>query len=1007
MDGYHEVAALFNLARSTRQLIRIGMVFQRPIIALDRFGIKRFSTTFAVALLLAVAYVTLAPRRCSAAEPSSRDLGFFEKKIRPLLVKHCYECHGGGTMVEANLRLDSREGWLHGGDTGPAIVPGEPEESLLMRAIRYGGDFEMPPKGKLPDEAIKLFEEWIARGAPAPKGTGERVTRPETIDLNAGRQFWAYRPVTNPSVPTPAKAEWSSHPIDRFVLARLEAAGMAPNSEADRVTLTRRLYFDLLGLPPTPKQIDEFLRDESPRAYERLVDRLLASSHFGERWGRHWLDIVRYGESLTLRGFVLPEAWRYRDYVIESFNEDRPYDQVLREQIAGDLLPAESLVAKQRQRIATTFLALGNTNLEEQDKRQLDMDVVDEQLDTIGKAMLGQTIGCARCHDHKFDPIPTRDYYAMAGILRSAQSLEHANVSKWIEVTLPLAPEEEQRFARLAADLAAAEQRIGDLRAEITRITDSRKGDADVHVVAQLKDLPGIVVDDEQAKRVGAWKESQHIQRYIATGYLHDDNIGKGEKTLTFVPALPASGRYEVRLAYTYGPTRAENVPVTVFGADGERTLSIDERLPPPIDGRFISLGEYNFERAGQSFVIVATEGTRGYVIADAVQFLPIGKDDNVAADVAASRSDAGKPTTASGAEDQGKLAEKQTQLRQLESELRNLRTSVDQLPKVMTVVEGTKPADVAIHIRGSVHSLSEVVPRGFLQVATNGSPPAIPGGESGRRQLAEWMASKNNPLTARVYVNRVWHWLFGQGLVRTTDNFGATGEAPSHPELLDHLASRFVNDGWSVKRLIRYVVLSKTYRLSSADNEGNMKSDPENRLLWRMNRKRLEAECIRDAMLLVSGQLDRTMGGNTIKPGTNADYGYQQSGTRRSVFLPVFRNALPELLEAFDFADPSLVVGQRNTSTVATQALFLLNEPFVREQAQGAAKRLLSESATGDEQRIDFVFRSSIGRMPTAEEREIAVRTIEVGDSTEVREAAWAELFHALFASVDFRYRG
>jgi hypothetical protein len=957
--------------------------------------------------ILATAVLLLAPSRVSAAAPAAADLEFFEKRIRPLLIKHCHECHAG-EKIEAGLRLDSSVGWLRGGDNGPAIVPGKPDESLLIQAIRYGGDFEMPPSGKLPGEAIKLFEQWVARGAPAPKTNDERIKRTPSIDIQDGKDFWAYQKVKQSAVPTPAGAEWSRHAIDAFIKARLDTAGVAPNEQADRATLVRRLYFDLVGLPPTPEQTDEFLHDESPQAYERLVEFLLASPHFGERWGRHWLDVVRFGESLTLRGFVLPHAWRYRDYVVASFNEDRPYDQFLREQIAGDLLPAESLADKQRQLTATTFLTLGNTNLEEQDKRQLDMDVVDEQLDTIGKAFLGQTIGCARCHDHKFDPIPTRDYYSLAGILRSVQSLEHANVSKWLEVPLPLPPEEEQRFARLQADIAAAEKQTRDLKSEISRLADSRKGDADVPQVAQINELAGIIVDDEQAKRVGEWKQSQQIKRYVAAGYRHDDNRDKGKKTLTFVPALPASGRYEVRLAYTYGPTRAENAPVTVFGADGERTLLIDQRLPPPIDGRFISLGEYNFERAGQSFVIVATEGTSGYVIADAVQFLPIETEDNALASAVAASADPDKPTTpntATGAEDQVNLAEKQTQLKRLEAELRELRKTLDQRAKVMSVAERAKPADVAIHIRGSVHSLGEVVPRGFLQVATVDPPSPISATESGRRQLAEWIVTESNPLTARVYANRVWHWLFGQGLVRTTDNFGATGEAPSHPELLDHLAGQLMNEGWSAKKLIRYIVLSKSYRISSADNKLSRERDPENRLLWRMNRKRLEAECIRDAMLAVSGKLDRTAGGSTIRPGTSADYGYQHSGVRRSLYLPVLRNSLPPLLEAFDFADPSLVVGERNTSTVATQALFLLNDPFVRDQAQAAAKRLLAEGLPGDEQRIALAFRSTLGRMPTIEERALAVRTISRGESMEEREAAWAELFHALFASVDFRY--
>jgi hypothetical protein len=634
------------------------------------------------------------------------------------------------------------------------------------------------------------------------------------------------------------------------------------------------------------------------------------------------------------------------------------------------------------------------------------MDVIDEQLDTIGKAMLAQTIGCARCHDHKFDPIPTRDYYAMAGILRNTRTVEHANVSKWIEVPLPLEPDEEQRYAKLEADVVAAEHLIRDLRAEITRITDSWKGEADSPAIAHLKDLQGIVVDDQQAKRVGAWKDSQHIKRYIATGYLHDENTGKGEKTLTFVPALAVSGRYEVRLAYTYGPTRAENVPVTVFGADGERTLTIDQRLPPPIHGRFISLGEYNFERAGQSFVIVSNEGTRGYVIADAVQFVPI-ETELANSPLKPVLPPVGKAAQSDSEPTASDLGAKQERLKELEAELKALRTAQAARPKVMTVQEGAKPADLAVHIRGSVHTLGEVVPRGFLQVAAAERLPTIPAGESGRRQLAEWLTSESNPLTARVFANRVWHWLFGRGLVRTTDNFGATGEAPSHPELLDYLASKFVKDGWSTKTLIRHIVLSKAYRMTSADSARSLKRDPENRLVWRMNRTRLEAESIRDAMLLVSGELDRTAKGGTIKPGTTADYGYQHSGNRRSVYLPVLRNSLPEFFEAFDFADPSLVVGERNTSTVATQALFLLNDPFVVEQARRAAKRTLTEPVATDQERLELAFRRALGRAPTAEERRIAnLALTSYGDIKTDRIDAWTGLFHALFSTIDFRYR-
>ncbi len=378
----------------------------------------------------------LALSSASANEPSAAGLEFFEKNIRPIFVEHCYECHGGED-IKGGVRLNASAGWIHGGDSGPAVVAGKPDESLLVEAIRYGGNVEMPPTGKLPGEKIRLVEQWVSMGAPAPRESTMRSIE-TSIDIDAGRKFWAYQPVRDWPPPEVDTRGGSATSIDCFVLARLETAGVSPQPGAERTVLVRRLYFDLIGLPPTPEEIDRFLNDTSSNAYEVLVDRLLASPQFGERWGRHWLDVVRFAESLTLRGFILPEAWRYRDYVIESFGNDRPYDEFLRHQIAGDLLPADSVESRQRQLIATTFLALGNTNLEEQDKRQLDMDVVDEQLDVLGKAILGQTIGCARCHDHKFDPIPTRDYYALAGIFRNTQALEHENVSKWMEVPLPL-----------------------------------------------------------------------------------------------------------------------------------------------------------------------------------------------------------------------------------------------------------------------------------------------------------------------------------------------------------------------------------------------------------------------------------------------------------------------------------------------------------------------------------------------------------------------------------------
>jgi hypothetical protein len=805
------------------------------------------------------------------------------------------------------------------------------------------------------------------------------------MSIEDGRKFWAYRPPHTDPPPQSAKEEnknWPVNDIDRFVLARLKAAGLQPSAEADRATLARRLFYDLIGLPPTSEVVDAFVRDRDPLAYEKLVDRLLASPQFGERWGRHWLDVARYAESVTLRGFILKEAWRYRDYVIDAFNDDMPFDQFVREQIAGDLLPVATLADRRRQLVATTFLQLGNTNLEEQDKKQLRMDVVDEQLDVITKGFLGQTVTCARCHDHKFDPIPTRDYYAMAGILRNAKSMEHANVSKWVEVPLPAEPAEEARIREHEQAVAVLEKRV--------KAEKGKAAGSSARGVLAVKDVPGIVVDDAQAKKVGEWKDSKYSGSYIGHGYVHDANTGKGAKTLTFHPELPASGKYDVWVAYTPGSNRDSAVPVTVFSADGEKTVPVDMRQTPPIDGRFLSLGQYQFERNGAGFVLIANEGTTGHVVADAVAFLPADRMPE-RADKPANSPDAGA-------------------VRKLEAELKKLQQDAPKRDMAMSVLEEGRIEDTRVHVRGSVHTLGEEAPRGFLQVAMTGQSPAIPANESGRRQLAEWIASRDNPLTARVAVNRAWHWLFGAGLVRTPDNFGTTGESPSHPELLDALAIQFMDSGWSMKKLIREIVLSRTYRQKSAIRSPQAEAaDPENRLLGRQNRRRLDAECVRDTMLFVSGRLRLDMGGPTYPAKLTADYGYKHDDTRRSVYSPVFRNALPELFEAFDFADSSMVTGRRNVSTVAPQALLLMNHPFAIEQARAAATRLVGQAVPDGSQSqaqpdlLERVYRLTLGRVPADGERQIAVKFLR--DRQKDALGAWALLIQGLFASADFRY--
>ncbi len=933
-------------------------------------------------VVLSLPAATGAPSR--AAGPDAWGIEFFEKKVRPVLVQHCFACHSAEAKKNRKLRgglfLDSRDGLLQGGDTGPAVVPGKPNEGALLGALRYDGDVRMPPKGKLPDAVVADFEAWVKMGAPDPRGTVASQKR--TIDIEEGRKFWAYRLLVRHPAPAVKDIAWPASVVDRFVLARLEAKGLRPAPDADRATLARRLHYDLIGLPPTPEQIDAFVNDPSPDAYERLVDRLLASPHFGERWGRHWLDVARFAESLTLRGFVLKEAWRYRDHVIDAFNDDLPFDRFVREHVAGDLLPADTLADRRRQLVAVGFLALGNTNLEEQDKKQLRMDVVDEQLDTIGKAFLAQTVGCARCHDHKFDPIPTRDYYALAGILRNTKTLEHANVSKWLEAPLPGSPEREEAARTHERAVAALQARIKALGGTATK--DAGKG----RVVA-TKDVPGVVVDDVQAKKVGEWQSSRFSGSYVGDGYIHDIDRDKGGKTLTFIPELPHAGKYEVRLAYSPGGNRCPAVPVTILSADGEKTLEINEKESPPIDGLFVSLGQYQFERGGQGYVLVSNEGTKGHVIADAVVFIPVEKLD------AATTPPGEKPRPGRGND----------ALRKLEAELKRMQASAPNRDMVLTVQEEKVVEDAQVHVRGSVHNLGEAAPRGFLRVATHGAVTPMPAGESGRRQLADWLAARDNPLTARVFVNRAWHWLFGAGLVRTTDNFGTTGELPSHPELLDELALRFRDEGWSVKRLVRTLVLSRAYRLAEGGPELTA-ADPENRLFGRRDRRRLDAECIRDAMLAVSGELRLDSGGPTFRPDLTADYGYKHADARRSVYAPVFRNALPDFFEVFDFADPSVTTGRRDVSTVAPQALFLMNHPVVVEQSRRAALRLLAEKGLDEQGRVARAYRLALGRTPTESERRLAVQFLGgQGGKGSGPQESWALFFHALFCTMDFRY--
>jgi hypothetical protein len=723
------------------------------------------------------------------------------------------------------------------------------------------------------------------------------------------------------------------------------------------------------------------------------------------------LDITRFAES-SGGGRSLPfkDAWRFRDYVLESIRDNTPIDRMITEQIAGDLMPFENAEQRRRQLTATGFLALGPTNYEEQDKGMLRMDIVDEQLDTLGRAFLGMTLGCARCHDHKFDPISTRDYYALAGILRSTKTLKNYtdNVAHWIDTPLPLDGAAEAAMQQHEKQASALKDQIAVLKDDLR---DAGNADLRNRKTIAISDLPGVVVDDSEAQKVGMWKNSTIFGPFIGSGYVSDHNEGKGEKTISFAPKLPKTGRYEVRVAFNAGPGRAERVMANILHADGEELKDFKMATEKLKGLQFASLGTYRFEANGQGFVLITNAGSEGYVTVDAVQFLPVGAMES----------------NTFAAKESPKAAKLKTQLADLEKQLKLLQKDLPARPEAMSVAEDEVPEDAKVHIRGSIRNLGAPVPRGFIQAAMRPNAPAIPSDASGRLQLAQWMTSREHPLAARVMVNRVWHWIFGAGIVRTTDNFGSTGEAPSHPELLDYLAVKFMEDGWNLKRLVKEMVMSRTYRMASRTSfptrsgdelENSSYADPDNRLLSRMNRKRLDAECLRDAMLMATGTMERSFAGPGVSEVKaidandqkiqNIEYGYQFLDTRRSVYTAAFRNVRHPLFEVFDFADINQPIAQRTTSTVATQALFLMNSPKVIEQSRSAADVVLKSSDDTDA-RIGHAFEISLQRPPTAKEqaqvRDFLESSVSGNATAEEVRDLWARCIQTLWATPEFRF--
>lgn len=922
--------------------------------------------------------------------------GYFKAKVEPILVARCYECHSEEAgKQKGGLWLDRKAAWQQGGDVGPAIVPGDVDQSLLVHSIRYlDEDLQMPPKGRIPKEEIAILEEWVAMGAPDPRDAQlAGAVRKKEIDYEAERQKWAYRSHVSPSVPTLENADWARGGIDSFLLAELENQNLNPTADAEPHALLRRVYFDLTGLPPTSAEVKAFSADPSREAFEKIVDDLLARPAFGEKWGRHWLDVARYSDSNGGdRNFTYHQAWRYRNYVIDSFNRDRSFYEFVRQQLAGDLMDAESDQERGEQMIASGFLALGPKMLTERDKEKLRLDTADEQVDTVGRAFLGLTMGCARCHDHKFDPISQVDYTAMAGIFRSTQVVMGTqngcvNVASWVEQPLPGPKGDEVK------------EKVERMELAMKLVVDKQfRNKAGGKMTTDKLPLAGVIYDEADAEKVGEWEFSDYSKNMLGDGYIHDKKESKGEKKIVFRASLPENGLYEVRLSYNGDERYANNVPITVEGWGKVDQVVLDQTKKAEVAGLFQPIGRFKFEKGGRANVIVETKGTTGYVIIDAIQFIPV--EDISAEAKALSDLDAEDSSAKLFA-----MSEKD-----LKSELSKLLKELYKADVAMTPRDARDAGDINLRVRGEVSQIGPVVQRNFPRVLHPEAAPEIPEGSSGRLELAEWMTSPKNALLDRVMVNRIWHHLFGRGIVKSVDNFGALGTRPTHPELLDFLAGEFRKSGGSVKAMVKRIVMSRSYQLSADETDQLAEKDPKNELFGRQNRRRLTAEEIRDSVLALSGKLKLEPGRNTsLKYGVDLDkpmsYAKEQL---RTVYLPIARNNGVAELEVFDVASPDLVSGRRAETTVPTQALYLMNSDFYQTSAVAIGSKALEAGKTPEEE-IGWLYETILNRPPRDGEVERAGSFIaEISGGVESGlelEEAYSHFAHLLLASTEFLF--
>ncbi len=1162
---------------------------------------NQFRLTMLVTCLISILQV---------ASADDEQLVFFENRIRPVLAQHCYNCHSQrAKVIQGGLFVDSFDGLIQGGDSGPAVVPGNPEESLLISALKHDS-FKMPPKGKLQDKVIADFSHWISAGAQTPEAfkTNSLMAGSE-IDWDLALRHWAYQPLQTAAAPRVDDTAWPTNNIDLFILHRLEQHGLPTPSMASPITLIRRTFYDLIGLPPTPEELTRFeTLLQKPDGYQSMVTELLNSQHYGERWGRHWLDVARYSDSNGAdENKPHPLAWRYRNYVIDQFNRDTPYNTFIHQQVAGDLLDATSVKQANDHIIATTFLALGVKIDAEQDPVKKRSDIVDEQIDTIGRAFLGVTVGCARCHDHKFDPFTTEDYYAMAGILRSTQlttvGLKSEQEPKLVARNKLLQSNREELLADRGQQLGTLAQLNADkylpfvppvirwqntqLYSEL-RIRLSQSADQPWSPVGHLLDLN----DGGRIQRIQAETFARGNFGIVTDGYgegigIISDKNGSGLQTFEHDISVPSAGLFQLEIRYAAAAARpgklflngvlvksdaiggvtggwnpenqkwhitgrfdfkagnnvlrfevqnvmshidqiaispvlddfghvreAENFDRGDFSrinqgygegigiaatsknnkltfieydlndiAPGKHVLQfryasdaarpmklmLDGKLMDgeafhevtggwnPEHQKWITVGELNLSHPHH---VLRLEASKVSVHLDKFRLIPRVTDSTlpsptqlatkhqldhgvlnrwvrVAKQISATapavdawlRKGGTLPRLLADTEDEvvtkllfapalfRELSESDAnRIVEIDAEVNHNRQQLEDLKSLvaMAAIEGDI-SDMPIHIRGSHLQRGDVVARRAPRILTRSEPAALETQQSGRLELARVITSSNTPLAARVICNRIWRWHFGKPLVSSTENFGTSGKEPSHPKLLDYLAHYLMEHDWSLKALHQHITESSTYRMGHIFHESSAAIDPDNRWYWRHTPRRLEVEAIRDTLLSVSGELDRTIGGApfegiaTLSPSPQALMANRrtyESSKRRSVYLPIVRTNVYKLFTLFDFPNPAFPTGNRQTTTLPTQAMFLMNSAWVSKLSTAMASRITK--STGDSiDRVNLAYKLCYSRMPTETEVTDAIDFInQYGEeSEEARADAWSAFCQLLFLSNEFTY--